>query len=100
MEQDVLGHLIQVEHDAASILFDAQVEADKRTAEAHVQADNEYKIAYDNLVEKLENDCAQKIKENNKLHTEAFEAYKIELQKTEKDVKNFNAYMETLFFGE
>ncbi len=100
MEKDVLGHLIQVEHDAASILFDAQVEADKRTAEAHIQADNDYKAEYDKLVGRLEEDCSKKLQLLNTEHTDAFEAYKAELEKTNKDIKTFNTLMETLFFGE
>ncbi len=100
MEQDVLGHLIQVEHDAASVLFDAQVEADKRIAEAHLEADNRYKAEYDKLIARLEQNYLQQVEIINKEQAEAFETYKSELQKTDKDIKGFNTLMETLFFGE
>ncbi len=100
MEKDILGHLIQVEHDAASILFDAQVEADKRIADAHLQADNDYKAEYDKLIVRLENAFTLEIDAIDKEQANAFESYKAELQKTEKDLKKFNNLMETLFFGE
>ncbi len=99
METDVLGHLIQIEHDAASILFDAQVEADKRTSEAHVQADHEYKLEYDTLIEKLEKDCEKKLQSLDVEHVQDFEKFKDDLHKTEKDSKNFSALFETLLFG-
>ena len=42
-ETDVIGHLIQIESEAANMLLDAQAEVDRRITEAKVKAENSYK---------------------------------------------------------
>lgn len=100
MKEDILGHLIQVENDAANILFDAQVEADKRTQAARLQADVEFKTQYDELIKKLEKMSEDKMNELATQHKKSVENFKSDLQETKKDLGAFNLLMENLLFGE
>ena len=100
MNEDILGHLIQVENDAANVLFDAQVEADKRTSDARLQADAEYKSQYEALIARLEKMSAEKMAELTIEHKETFDKFKSNLLKTKKDLGAFNLLMEKLLFGD
>ncbi len=100
MKEDILGHLIQIENDAATILFDAQSEADKRTQQARVKADSEFKSQYDELIGRLEKMSEEKMSELASQHTETIERFKIDLQETKKDIGAFNSLMGNLLFGE
>ena len=62
-ETDVIGHLIQIESEAADMLLNAQAEADKRITEAKQKADNIYKEKYENLINELENTYNQQKKQ-------------------------------------
>ena len=100
MKEDILGHLIQVENEAANVLFDAQVEADKRTSEARLQADADYKTQYDALIARLEKMSATQMAELENEHKDTFDTFKADLLKTKKDLGSFNLLMEKLLFGE
>ena len=100
MNEDILGHLIQVENDAANVLFDAQVEADKRISEARLQADSEFKSQYDALIVRLEKLSEEKMAELVAEHKDIFENFKSDLLKTKKNFGAFNLLMEKLLFGE
>ncbi|MGL4986737.1 MAG: hypothetical protein ACRC5H_06315 [Treponemataceae bacterium] len=49
-DQDLIGHLIDIEHQAASLLFDAQTEADKRLAQLRFDADMAFKAEYEKII--------------------------------------------------
>ncbi|MFI3257986.1 MAG: hypothetical protein R3Y36_06790 [Spirochaetales bacterium] len=98
MQTDILGHLIDIEHNAASILFDAQTEADKRIAEARIQASTDYKTQYEKLITEFEKDYHEKINLNEHEHETAVKAFKTEIDKTAKDINSFNSLFETLLF--
>ena len=88
-EQDMLRHLLEVESDAASLVNDAQVEADKRVAENEKlyrsRFDDLYgkevsllEKSYQEAVSKVKNDYDEDLKtyrksfENEKINHEAF----------------------------
>lgn len=55
-EHDVIKHLIHVERMAYDMLLDAQTEADKRKLHAKDTAEKEYLVAYENKIQKFEQD--------------------------------------------
>ena len=54
-ETDVIGHLIDIEHQAAELLLDTQTEADRRITEAKAKADAMYKEQYESMIAEFEN---------------------------------------------
>lgn len=54
MNEDIFNHLIEVESDAANMLFEAQIEADEKISLAKKQADEEYKKTYEEVAALLE----------------------------------------------
>ncbi|MGI5174117.1 hypothetical protein H0R92_11045 [Treponema sp. OMZ 840] len=99
METDTLTHLIEIEHKAASMLMDAQTEADRRTAEARMQADSDYKRQYEDLVSQMETDTETSISELKEKYSAGFSAYKNELAACPQDTAAFNGLLKKLFFG-
>ena len=98
-ETDTLGHLIEIEHKAASLLMDAQTEADKRTAEARSQADADYKAQYETLVSQMEADADKRIGDLKEKHNVLFSAYRNELASCAQDTAAFNDLLKKLLFG-
>lgn len=99
MDIDVIGHLIDVERNAANLLLDAQVEADKRTSQARLEADNQFKEAYDKMIKKLEDEKAQHIAILEKNHNDVIHTYEEKVEHWEKDVPGFEKFMDKLLFG-
>lgn len=100
MENDILGHLIDIEHNAASMLLDAQIEADKRIAEARIKAESVYKIEYEQLLLELEKDFDSQITVIASQHVVDLEVFKKELDSTKQDPIAFNALINTLLLEE
>jgi F0F1-type ATP synthase membrane subunit b/b' len=97
-EKDVIDHLLSVEHEAAGLVQDAQVEADKRIAAAKAKADAEYKKKYDKIIADLESDYSKKITEVKEAHKKSSAAYKDRILATKKDTKAFNELLDSLLF--
>lgn len=98
-EIDVIEHLLDLEHEAASLLLDAQTEADKRTAEARSRADAAYKKEYAALIEKLETEYKEKSSEITSKHDVDYEAYKNRISASSKDIPSFNKLLDSLLFS-
>lgn len=98
-EQNVIGHLLDVEKDAEMLVFEAQSEASKRITAARVEADAEYKKKYADLAQKLESDYQGKISELTSEHDKILERYKSDVQNAEKDVNSFNSFLESILFS-
>ena len=92
-ETDTLGHLIEIEHKAASLLMDAQTEAGKRTADA------DYKAQYETLVSQMEADADKRIGDLKEKHNALFSAYRNELASCAQDTAAFNDLLKKLLFG-
>lgn len=54
MNEDIFNHLIEVEGEAANLLFEAQMEADDKISKVKRLTDEEYKKASDELRKELE----------------------------------------------
>ncbi len=98
-EEDIIGHLIGVEHEAASLLLDAQVEADKRGAAARVKADAEFKSAYEKITAELEERFAAETKKTDDEHSAVFSSFKKELEELRQDKTAFSSLLDSLLFG-
>ncbi len=99
-ESDIIEHLLGLEHEAASLLLDAQTAADKKVSEARTRAEEAYKKQYGELLSsadvELKSEC-DKLKKN---HEEALLSYQNRISATEKDTTAFNALLDKLFFAE
>lgn len=97
-EFDVIGHLIDVEHQASSLLLDAQAESDKAISAAKVKADGIYKEKYEQLINELESDYSNYSNEITKKHTDDLNQFKEKISKTALSIDDFNKYLESLLF--
>ncbi len=99
-ETDVIGHLLDVEQQAAEMLLDAQVEADHRVEQARSAADADYKIQYEKLVSDLEKKYETKLKAVEDEHSVVMKEYKASIDNMKTDKVSFNALMDKLLFAE
>lgn len=99
IETDVIGHLIDVEHQASSLVLDAQVEADQRIAEARAKADVKYKEAYEALIQSLEKQSEQKMKTIKQDHSSYLEEFSERILKSSKDIPAFEEMLTSLLFN-
>lgn len=98
-EIDVIGHLLDVEQQAADFLLDAQTEADRRIAEAKNTADTEYKSQYEKLVKEFENKYSVEAKSVETIHDSTMADYKDTIDHTATDLSAFDALMNELLFN-
>ena len=97
-EIDVISHLMNVENQASSLIFDAQTVAEKNINEARARADSIYKERYDNLIKDFESNLTEtknKILQENR---NSFQEYQQKIQSVAKDEKSFNALLDSLLF--
>lgn len=98
-ETDVIGHLIQIESEAADMLLNAQAEADKRITEAKQKADNIYKEKYENLINELEDTYNQQKKQIDEEIQIKFDSYKEKVTSSNQDKRAINTKLQTYIFG-
>ncbi|AGT44020.1 hypothetical protein [Treponema pedis] len=99
MEKDIFGHLLDIENSAATLVFDAQVEADKRLSAAGADAEKEYKTEYEALIAEFEENFLKEktaVDDGIKNEYEKFGEYLFALK---KDYKKFEDYLNSYFFG-
>jgi vacuolar-type H+-ATPase subunit H len=53
-DEDIVGHLLKIESEAAALVLDAQAEADRRLAEAEKRSRAAYEQQYQNGLALLE----------------------------------------------
>ena len=99
MKTDTLGHLLELESRAASLLLDAQTEADRRTAEARAQAEADYKKQYEQIVADMEAGTEKHIGELKRQYDADLDAYKTELSAYNRDTDAFDGLLKNLLFG-
>lgn len=102
MEADisVIEHLIDIEQEAASLLFDAQTEADNRVKVARTAADSEYKKGYEVMISEMEASFADAKAITQQKHDEEFNQYKDSVNNFPKDTAGFETLLESMLFGE
>ncbi len=99
MEQDVIGHLIDVERLAYDLLLDAQTEADRRKAAVKEQAEREFRSEYEKIVTELESDKATAIASCDERQAREYAEYDTRLSSLTQDRTAFNDYLDSIFSG-
>jgi F0F1-type ATP synthase membrane subunit b/b' len=91
---EVLGHLLKIESEAAALVNDAQAEADKRVLEAEKQNHAAYEERYRKEGERLGNEFqALKEKIRRQYQTE-LESYSNKITSLHIDVNRFSALLD------
>lgn len=98
-ETDIIGHLIQIESEAANMLLDAQTEVDRRITEAKQKADNLYKEKYENLIKELDTQFEAKKNQVLKDCNIIIDDYKEKVLSSNQDKRAFNLYLDSIIFG-
>lgn len=99
VEQDVIGHLIDVERLASDLLLDAQTEVDRRKAVAKESAERAYLSAYEKIIAELEEYSAKGEKECDDSRERDYAAFNDHLALIHKDQAAFKACLDSVFFG-
>ena len=98
MDQDIIGHLFEVEQAAADLLSDAQSEYNKHIEQFRKRADNIYKEAYDKIIAEQEKQYTEAVKLLDDRHKTEYDAYCNEIKNWQYDENAFNNLLETLLF--
>ncbi len=96
LETDVIGHLIDIEQQASTLLLDAQSEADRRITEAKTKADDQYKAGYEKIVSSLEesyNTTKQTLLDG---HKKQLDEFKTRVESSPKTEDQFNQLLKEL----
>jgi F0F1-type ATP synthase membrane subunit b/b' len=97
-EQDMLRHLLEVESDAASLVNDAQVEADKRVAENEKQYRSRFDDRYNQEVSILEKDYQEAISKVKSDYNEGLKSYRESIHTEKIDTNTFTRLAESFLF--
>lgn len=98
-EVGVINHLLEVEQNAAALIQDAQIEADKRINAAKIQAESMYKERYDKLVAEQEDLFAKKSSEIAAKYEQAVSEYKQRIVVSEKHLPAFSELLDNILFA-
>ncbi|MFA6856209.1 MAG: hypothetical protein WCR31_03275 [Treponema sp.] len=99
-EVNVINHLLNVEHQAAGMISEAQSEADKRIAAFRTQSETEYKKQYDEIISKLEEDYKTRTDDIVHNHIESIRQYKSDVQNTAQNNESFNKQLDVILFSD
>jgi F0F1-type ATP synthase membrane subunit b/b' len=99
-EQGVLRHLLDVESQAASLVDEAQAEADRRVAEGEKENRAHYDERYGLLAEKLNGEYEAAVLAVKADYTRQLDAYSAGLAAMQVHGAAFSALAERLFFGD
>ena len=97
---EILGHLLEIEKEAAALVNDAQAEADRRIAEYEKKARSVYDESYRHNAQKLElefQNNKERVKEQYKIE---IENYRNELFGLKKNMDGFSALFNKILSGE
>ena len=89
-ETDIISHLLSVEQEAAALLQEAQVEADRRVSAAKAEADATFKKEYAVLVKNIDAEYEAKRKETVQRCDTQLAEYKARLAALSVDTAAFN----------
>lgn len=99
MEQDVIGHLIDVERSAFDLMMEAQNEADSRKKAAKEQADQQFRTAYEAIVAELEQTLEEQKKLCDTARKSEYDELETQLDAIAQDTNAFTGYLDSLFPG-
>jgi vacuolar-type H+-ATPase subunit H len=97
--QEVIGHLLDVERQASELIRDAQTEADRRKALAVEAADAEFRAAYAALIGELEAQYAADRSEIDEGRARILREYEASLAAVRRDGDGFGRYVSSLYTG-
>ena len=100
MNEDIFNHLIEVEGEAANMLFEAQVEADDKISAVRKVADAEYKKVSDEIRKVLDAKFEEEKKSVDEEAQKELDDYLKELQGRHVDYDAFKNMIDGYFFGE
>ena len=98
-EADVIGHLLDVEHEASGLLLDAQKEADKRTADARAKAETQFKAEYIKITQTLEAEEKSARVKIDTIHNDAITQFRTDLDAVTKDAASFERLLDKVLFA-
>jgi vacuolar-type H+-ATPase subunit H len=99
IEQDIIGHLIDVERLAYDLLLDAEKESDRRKSLAKEKAEQEYHTAYERLIEAREASFSDAKNKCDSARETEYGSYIAHLESIPVDPERFNSYLNSVFFG-
>ena len=91
---DVLGHLLKIESEAAALVSDAQAEADRRVAEAEKINRAAYDERYRAENDRLESEFEKSKELTQQQYREELEAYKQKISSVYVDVDRFSVLLD------
>ena len=97
-EIDVISHLMNVENQASTLIFEAQTVAEKNISDARATSENLYKQKYEKLLNELELDYSEKIQKIIQNNKNSFNQYQQKIQDLPQDEKSFNELLDSLLF--
>jgi vacuolar-type H+-ATPase subunit H len=99
-DEDILGHLLKIEGEAAALVLDAQAEADRRLAEAEKRNRAAYEQQYQNGLALLESEYKKETDNMREQCQKELAAYREKLNGVNGDTSRFSALLESCFAGE
>ena len=97
-ELDAINHLLEIEKDAAILIDDAKIEADKRINEAKGQYNAKYKEQYDKIVSELDSKYHSSMDDISEKYNKEINAYKTQLEEKKQDETEFSSLLDKLLF--
>ena len=97
---ELIGHLLKIEKEAAALVNDAQAEADRRIAESEKHNRDEFDKIYHLHAEKLENEYVKNKEKLKEEYKKEIEAYRNELYAIDINIDGFSAIINNLLTGE
>lgn len=94
--ENILGHLLKIEADAAAMADDAQAEADRRIAESEKQSRGRYDEEYGRQAEELDRAFDEELARIRAAYQAQLEAYQRSLDTITVDQGRFSALMDEL----
>jgi len=96
IERDVIGHLMDVEHQASDFVAEAMKEADRRKALARESAERVFMDAYGPLVRDLESWLDDGKKACIARRDADYAAYSAHLSSLARDSRTFDAFLDSV----
>ena len=93
---EILGHLLKIESEAAAMVDDAQAEADRRILEAERQNHANFEERYQRESEKLENEFNAIKQDAHRQYQAELDAYRETISSVSVDVNRFTVLLDRL----
>jgi vacuolar-type H+-ATPase subunit H len=88
-----------MEQKASALTIKAQEDADKKIAQAKLQADTEFKSQYEKIVSDFEKSYLKKTSELESKKESDLASFKSKISASELDKKSFNSFLDSVLFA-